>query len=352
MKIQKMEAGKNSEGKVIHNYTCSNSNGVEIRVSEYGAILLGVTAPDRKGRIDELTLGFPAIEDYFQRHPYFGATVGRFCNRIGSASFTLNGKEYRLAENDGRNHLHGGATGFDRRMWDASVREDSDSITVHMHYLSPDGEEGYPGTLDVQCLYTLNENNEIIIDYEAVTDSPTHLNLTNHAYWNLAGTSGNDILDHELLLNADYYLETDSELIPTGRILPVAASPRDFRAKRKIMDRTADELPADMSGKPGYDHCFVIRREAYGSLVRAAEVEDPASGRLMQVETTQPAIQLYTGNSLDGSAACNGFTRHSALCLETQHYPDTPNHDGFPATLLNPDERFKQKTIYRLSTRG
>jgi len=347
-----MEAGKTREGKVIQGYVCSNNNGLEIRVSEYGAILLGVKAPDRKGRIEEITLGFPSIEDYFRRHPYFGATVGRFCNRIGGAAFTLNGKEYRLAENDGRNHLHGGIEGFDRRLWKSSIREDSDAITIHLQYMSPDGEEGYPGSLEVHCLYTLNENNEIIIDYEAVTDAATHLNLTNHAYWNLSGNPEKEILDHELLISADYYLETDPELIPTGKILPVAASPRDFRGKRKIMDGSSDKPPLDMSGKPGYDHCFVIRREAYGSLVRAAEVEDPGSGRTMQVDTTQPAIQLYTGNSLDGSEDCNGYERHSALCLETQHYPDTPNHDDFPSTLLTPDEKFRQKTIYRLGIRG
>jgi len=348
MKIEKIEIGRSKKGHVIHSFTCRNSIGLEIMVSDYGAILLGVVAPDSAGNREEITLGFDSIEGYFQRHPYFGATVGRVCNRIGNSSFTLDGKEYRLAENDGRNHLHGGIVGFDRKIWNSSTQETSDSATIDFRYLSPDGEEGYPGNLDVLCSYSLNENNEIVMEYEATTDAPTPINLTNHAYWNLGGAGSGDVLDHELLINADFYLETDRELIPTGKTLPVAGTARDFREKRTIIDPNNPDIPMDMGGKPGFDHCFIIRKERAGSMVRAAEVSDPASGRTIQVETTQPAIQLYTGNSLDGSPAGNSFKQHSGLCLETQHFSDSPNHPEFPSTILEPGEKFCQKTIYRI----
>jgi aldose 1-epimerase len=348
MKIQASELGKSKEGKTISCFTLRNGNGLEIRVTDYGAILLGVIAPDAAGNFKEITLNFDSIEGYFQRHPYFGATVGRFCNRIGKAAFTLDGSVYNLVENDGRNHLHGGVVGFDRRMWSPSTIESTDSAKVDFRYLSPAGEEGYPGNLEVLCSYALNENNEIVMEYEAVTDAPTPINLTNHAYWNLGGAGSGNVLNHELQINADLYLETDRELIPTGKLLPVAGSPRDFREKRKIADGKDFVLPLDMSGKPGYDHCFVIRKEKAGLLVRAAEISDPVSGRLIQVDTTQPAIQLYTGNSLDGSVSCNGFKQHAGFCLETQHYPDSPNHPEFPSTILVPGEKFRHKTVYRI----
>ena len=349
MKIQATELGKSKEGTTINCFTLRNGNGLEIKVADFGAILLGVIAPDADGNLEEITLNFNSIEGYFQRHPYFGATVGRFCNRIGKAAFTLDGRVYNLAENNGKNHLHGGIVGFDQRMWAPSTIESPDSASVDLRYLSPDGEEGYPGNLEVLCSYVLNENNELVIEYEAVTDAPTPINLTNHAYWNLGGAGSGDVLGHELQINADLYLETDSELIPTGKFLPVAGSPRDFREKRKIADTNLGGMPLDMSGKPGYDHCFVIRKEKAGLLVRAAEISDPVSGRSIQVETTQPAIQLYTGNSLDGSSSCNGFKRHAGFCLETQHYPDSPNHPEFPTTILKPGEKFRQKTVYRIA---
>lgn len=347
MKIRQREAGSDPEGRPVHLLTCSNRNGLEVRITDYGAILLGVRIPDSTGNLKEITLGFAELEEYFQRHPYFGATVGRFCNRIGDASFDLDQRQYRLAANDGRNHLHGGINGFDRKVWRYSIREMEGSASLELNYVSPDGEEGYPGNLEVLCSYTLNENNELIIDYQAITDAPTHLNLTNHAYWNLRGAGSGKILDHLIQVNADYYLETDRELIPTGGILPVAETSCDFREKRKIISGDESPLPTDRSGKPGYDHCFIIRKDKAGSLVRAAEVSDPQSGITMQVDTTQPAIQFYTGNSLDGSPACNGYERHSAFCLETQHYPDSPHHPDFPSTILRPGEQFKQKTIYR-----
>ncbi len=347
MKMKMTESGKTGAGQTVHRYTLSNRQGLEVGITDYGAILLSVIAPDSEGNREEITLGFETIEGYFQRHPYFGATVGRFCNRISKASFNLDGNHYQLAENDGRNHLHGGVVGFDRRVWRPATRESSGSVTIDLRYLSPGGEEGYPGNLDVLCSYTLNENNELIIDYEAVADAATPINLTNHAYWNLGGAESGTVLDHELLINADFYLETDAELIPTGRIMPVVGTPCDFREKRIIVERNSPEVPCDMSGKPGFDHCFVIRKETLGALVRAAEVTDPNSGRTMQVDTTQPAVQLYTGNSLDGSAACNGFRQHAGFCLETQHYPDSPNHQDFPSTVLRPGEQFRQKTIYR-----
>ena len=351
MKTETVKIGKTPEGQPVQGITCSGENGLQVRLSDYGALLLGVKSPDSKGKCEEITLGFDSIEGYFQRHPYFGATVGRFCNRIGKASFSIGGKEYRLAENDGRNHLHGGVTGFDRRMWKTAVRENDDAVTVEFRYLSPDGEEGYPGNLEVLSSYTITDENEIIIEYEAATDAPTPLNLTNHAYWNLGGAGSGDILDHELRIHADYYLETDTELIPTGNILPVTDTPRDFRQGKVIIDKNNPDKPLDMGGKTGFDHCFVIRKEKPGSLVRAAEISDPESGRIMEVETTQPAIQLYTGNSLDGSPAGNGYAQHAGFCLETQHYPDSPNHPEFPSTILRPGEKFSQKTIYRLLAR-
>jgi len=347
MRFQISAAGTTREGKPLSCFTLSNSNGLEARLTDYGAILLGIIAPDSRGIREEITLGFDSVEEYFQRHPYFGATVGRFCNRIAGAAFSLDDREYRLVENDGRNHLHGGIIGFDRKLWNASTRETADSVTLDLRCLSPDGEEVYPGNLEVLCAYTLNENNELIIEYEALTDAPTPINLTNHAYFNLGGARSGIILEHELQINGDFYLETDRELIPTGRILPVAGTSLDFREKRRIVDLAKEPMPLDRAGKAGFDHCFVVRRENAGSLVRAAEVTDPASGRTMQVDTTQPGIQLYTGNSLDGGPSGNGFRQHQGFCLETQHYPDSPHHPQFPSTILRPDEKFRQKTIYR-----
>lgn len=346
MSISKTEYGKLANGQTAHLFTCVNKNGYRMQLTDFGAIVVTFETPDRDGKLANINLGFPKLEGYFQRHPYFGATVGRFCNRIAKGQFELDGKTYKLATNNGPNHLHGGVEGFDRFLWNATEISTDKEVGVRFHRVSKDGEEGYPGNLSVTVTYTLNNDNELKIEFQASTDKATPVNLTNHNYWNLSGAGSGDILQHELTLAADHYLAVDGTLIPTGELTPVAGTPLDFNKPTAIGARITQ-----VGGDPtGYDHCFVVRGKP-GELRLAAQVTDPASGRRMEVLTTQPGIQFYTGNFLDGGPGGNGNGKHGAFCLETQHYPDSPNKPQFPSTILKPGQEFHQVTVHRFSAK-
>ncbi|MEA3212644.1 MAG: aldose 1-epimerase [Chthoniobacter sp.] len=334
------------EGSAAEVFTLTNSPGLRARVLTWGATLIEMSVPDRAGKFADVTLGFDELERYAQPHPFFGSIAGRYANRIAKARFALDGRTYSLAANNGSNHLHGGQRGFDKRIWKAEPRSASE---VRFSYASADGEEGYPGTLATAVTYTLTEQNELRIAYEATTDRPTVVNLTNHTYWNLAGRG--DILAHELQLHASRVTVVDSDLIPTGELRAVAGTALDF-SKPKPVGRDLAELKGE--GKPGgYDHNFVIDATKPGEPVLAAELHDPASGRTMRVMTTEPAVQLYTANGLNNVAGKGGATYgpHAGLCLETQHFPDSPNHPDFPSTVLRPGETLRSLTAYAFSTR-
>lgn len=344
MSIEQSEYGKLSDGQQVKLFTCTNKNGYRLLLTDYGAIVVSMETPDRHGKLANITLGFPNLAGYEQRHPYFGATVGRFCNRIAKGQFTLDGKTYSLATNNGPNSLHGGIKGFDKQIWKSTPLANDEGVGVRFERVSPDGEEGYPGNLTVTATYTLTNSNELKIEFTASTDAATPINLTNHNYWNLSGAGSGDILKHELMLAADHYLAVDSTLIPTGELVPVAGTPLDFTKPTAIGARITQ-----VGGDPtGYDHCYVVR-SPQDTLRLAARVVDPASGRRMEIHTTQPGIQFYTGNFLDGSESSGGFTKHGAFCLETQHYPDAPNHADFPSAILRPGQKFHQLTVHKFS---
>ena len=342
MELHRQPYGTTKEGTEVDIFTLKNSRDLTVRAITYGCIISSVLAPDRKGNTGELTLGFDTLEGYLGRHPYFGALVGRFANRIAAGRFELEGKQYTLACNEkGRNHLHGGKVGFDKRVWKAEELREKDAVGVRFSYTSPDGEEGYPGELEVAVTYSLNEANELILDYRAETTRATPINLTNHTYWNLSGPGSGTIYDHLLSLNCSHYLPVNEQLISTGEVLPVEGTPLDF-LKEKAIGRDIDRLPI------GYDHCFVADREGEG-LASIARVMDPASGRGFELATTKPAVQFYTGNFLDGIPGAGGkvFNKHTALCLETEYYPDAVNHPEFPSAILHPGETYAHTTVHR-----
>ena len=352
MSVTKAPYGKLPDGTAIDEYTLANSHGLKVKIITYGAITTAVETPDRNGKIENITLHRDSLADYLETKdgkattPYFGATIGRYGNRIAKACFTLDGKQYKLAANNGPNALHGGIKGFDKVVWKAEPVQSPGVAGVAFTYTSPDGEEGYPGTLKAKVTYSLTDKDELKIDYEATTDKPTVLNLTNHNYWNLAGAGNGDILKHELTLNADRYLPVDGTLIPVGRLDAVEGTPFDF-TKQKAIGK--DMVPFDpVKEDGGYDHCYVLSRTGEG-LSLAARVVEPTSGRAMEIYTTQPAIQFYVGNFLDGTIHAGGkaYNRHAALCLETQHYPDSPNQKDFPTTVLRPGEVYKQTTVHK-----
>lgn len=344
MSITKTEFGKTEDGTSVDLYTCVNEGGLVMKLTNYGALVVSLETPDRQGKLANINLGFANLQGYLARHPYFGATVGRYCNRIAGGKFKLGGQTYTLATNNGPNHLHGGLVGFDKRVWRAEPLQEPDGVGVTFHYRSPDGEEGYPGNVDVTAIYRLTNNNELQVIFEATSDRPTPVNLTNHNYWNLAGAGQGTILDHELSIAADHYLTVDETLIPTGDLAAVAMTPLDFVKPHKIGERIGM-----LSGTPGgYDHCFVLRRSGPG-LQPAARVKDPASGRVMEILTTQPGIQFYTGNFLDGKESSGGYPQHGGFCLETQHYPDSPNHPEFPSTIVKPGDSYRHETVHRFS---
>jgi len=346
MSIKKSVYGKMADGRVVHLFKLENKNGVKVEIIEYGGIITKLFAPDKDGKFADIVLGYETLEEYIKNSPYFGAIVGRYANRISKGEFFINGKKYKLSVNDGKNHLHGGIKGFDKVLWKGKEVKRDDGIGVELNYLSKDGEEGYPGNLNVKVIYFLNNKNELIVSYEATTDKPTPLNLSNHSYFNLKEAGEGDILNHILTINADYYTEVNNELIPTGRLLPVANTPFDFRTPHKIGERIGKV-------KGGYDHNFVLNKKNK-ELSFAVRLEEPSSGRILEIYTTQPGLQFYSGNFLDGSITGKygkRYFKHYALCLETQHFPDSPNHKNFPNTILNPGERYFQKTIYRFKVK-
>lgn len=327
------------KGTEVFLYEMTNVYGHRVCMTNFGAILVSVEVPDRDGKLENVNLGYSDLAGYLERHPYLGSTVGRFCNRIAAGKFELDGKTYTLAINNGPNHLHGGIEGFDRHIWEVEQLESEHGCGLRMTTVSPDGEEGYPGKLNVVSEYTWNNSSELSYTFRATTDAPTVLNLTNHAYWNLAGVGKGDIRDHELKLNCANSLAVDEDLIPTGKVLPTAGSSLDFADFRRLGERL-DEFV----GTKGYDHCYVVDGEPGNEPRLAGTARDTVSGRVMEVLTTQPGMQLYTGNHLDGD-----FAPYTGFCLETQHFPDAPNKPEFPTTRLDPGQEFVQKTIHRFS---
>jgi aldose 1-epimerase len=348
--VQKQSFGEH-DGRPVNLYTLTNSHGLELKTMNYGGIIVSLRVPDRKGQLADIVLGHETLEGYTPNPPYLGAIVGRYANRVANGTFLLDGKKYTLPKNDGPNTLHGGIKGFDKVVWDA---EPKGKQGVSYTYLSKDGEEGFPGNLKVKVTYTLNDDNEVVIDYEATTDAPTVLNLSQHSYFNLAGEGSGDILNQEMQINASRFTPVDSTLIPTGELRPVKGTPMDFTTSTKIGSRIDDNYDQLVLGK-GYDHNFVIDRKGSDKgLALAARAYDPGSGRVLEVSTTQPAVQFYTGNFLDGTVTGKQghvYKRRNAFCLETQHYPDSPNHPDFPTTTLKPGETFHTKTVFKFSTR-
>jgi aldose 1-epimerase len=349
--LKKESFGKTADGQEVELYTLSNANGVETEIATYGGIVVSIKVPDRNGKIDDVALGFDTLDGYLKGHPFFGALVGRYSNRIGKAKFALNGKEYKLAVNNGENTLHGGTKGFDKVVWKARPVTVKDGVALELSYLSKDGEEGYPGNLSVKVVYTLTNNNELKIDYSATTDQDTVVNLTNHSYFNLAGQGNGDILGHQIQINADRFTPVDSGLIPTGELRSVKSTPFDFTQLTAIGARVNQDDEQLKLGK-GYDHNFVINGKA-GTLRLAAKVVEPATGRVMEVLTTEPGVQLYIGNFLDGSLKGKEGKVYGArygFCLETQHFPDSPNKPDFPSTVLKKGGRYQTTTVYKFST--
>jgi aldose 1-epimerase len=348
--IAKKQFGTLPDGRDVELYVLTNHNGMRASITTYGGIVTSLTAPDRNGRFADVVLGFDDLDGYLVGHPYFGAIVGRYGNRIAKGRFTLDDQDYVLARNNGENHLHGGVAGFDKALWRAAPHFHPDGPRLSLTYVSADGEEGYPGRLDVTVDYTLTHENELRIDYRATTDKPTHINLTNHSYFNLIGPGVGDISSHELLINADHFTPVDNGLIPTGEIRSVAGTPMDFREPTAIGNRI-DGDDEQLRFGSGYDHNWVLNQDDT-ALSHAARVYEPTSGRAMEVLTRESGVQFYTANFLDGSISGKGGTvygRRCALCLETQHFPDSPNRPEFPTTVLRPGEVYESTTIYRFS---
>ena len=346
--------GKTKEGTPVEIYTLRNARGCEARISNYGGIVVSLTVPDRNGKLDDVLLGFDTLPEYEANSPYFGALIGRYGNRIARGKFTLDGKDYTLAINDPPNTLHGGKVGFDKRVWQATEGSSSEGPTLTLRYTSKDGEEGYPGTLKVTAVYTLNNDNALTVDFTATTDAPTVLNLTNHAYFDLRGAaSTGDILGHEVTLKASKYLPVDATSIPLGEQRPVAGTPFDFTKPMAIGSRIDDPDPQLHLGPGGYDHCYVLdgyteKREPF----LAAHVYEPTSGRVLELWTSEPGVQFYTGNFLKGAFAGKGgkvYGKRSAFCLEPQHFPDSPNQPGFPSVVLRPGQTYHNTFSYRFS---
>jgi aldose 1-epimerase len=342
MSIGKESFGKTKDGKEVFLYTLVNGNNSTVKIASYGGIVTSLLVPDKSGRMDDIVLGFDTLDRYLAGHPYFGALIGRYGNRIARARFPLNGKEYVLAANDGRNHLHGGIIGFDKVVWNASEMQNGDGVGLQLTYLSKDGEEGYPGNLDCTVTYSFNDKNELSIEYSATTDRPTVVNLTHHGYFNLKGAGNGDILDHELMIPAGKFAVPDPELIPTGELRAVAGSALDFTQPRIIGSRIQE-----VAG--GYDHNYILADKPR-ALSPAASVTAPENGRRMEVFTTEPGIQFYCGSHMDGTIRGKGgkiYPKYAGLCLEAQHFPDSPNQPSFPSTVLNAGETYRQQTIYK-----
>lgn len=345
------EFGKMPTGETAQLFTLKNKNGIEASITNYGGILVTLKTLDGKGLLADVALGFDTLERYLQPHPYFGAIIGRYGNRIGKARFTLDGVTYTLAKNNGENSLHGGNEGFDKKLWKARTESGEQGQTLILEYTSPDGEEGYPGTLRAEVRYTLADDDSLRIDYRATTDKKTVVNLTNHTYFNLAGQGQGDILNHEIEIRASRFTPVDAGLIPTGELRSVEGTPFDFRKPRRIGERIdANDEQIRLGG--GYDHNFVLDREGEG-LSMAARVVEPSTGRGLEVWTTEPGMQFYTGNFLDGTITGKGgkvYPRRSGFCLETQHFPDSPNQPAFPSTVLEPGQEYRSATVWKFVT--
>lgn len=341
-----------SDGKSIDIYSIRNSKAVEVRITTYGGTVVSLKVPDKSGNLDDVVLGYDSLGEYQSAKGYLGALIGRYGNRIGKGTFSLDRKEYKLAVNNGANHLHGGLKGFDKVVWTANPSMQADGPHLELTYLSRDGEEGYPGNLNVKVEYILTNSNELKIVYSATTDKPTIVNLTNHSYFNLAGAGKGSILDHQLALNADRFTPTDNGSIPTGELRTVKGTPFDFTKSTAIGARI-DQDNEQLKFGNGYDHNFVLVKNG-DELSLGATVYEPTTGRLMEVFTTEPGVQFYTGNFLDGSTKGKGgrtYPRRSGFCLETQHFPDSPNKPKFPSVVLRPGETYSQTTIYKFSVR-
>lgn len=356
MNLDRSDFGKLPTGEKVTLFTLTNSRGHSIQMIDYGAILVSINVPDQSGELKNVTAGFQKLDGYLNRHPYFGATVGRYANRIAKGKFTIGESVYSLATNNGANHLHGGVIGFDKLMWTVEEVRGAASIGLKFQLTSPDGQEGYPGTLKTTALYTWDNNDQLTIQFTAETDKATHVNLTSHMYLNLAGLAtrtevtpatspaSSKITDHVLTLNCDQYIPIDDTSIPIGHLESVDGTPFDFRKSYKIGDRI-DQV----SATSGYDHCFVVNGKA-GELRDCAKAVDPKSGRAFELKTTQPGVQLYTGNFLQGTESGAFLKQHEAFCLETQHFPDSPNQKSFPSTLLLPGQSFQETTTIRFFT--
>jgi aldose 1-epimerase len=347
MKIQEELFGRTPNGQEVIIYTLTNSNKFRARIIDYGAILVSLEVPDCNGKIADITLGFDDLDSYIKRNPLFGAVVGRYANRIANARFTLDGVEYKLTANAGKNHIHGGREKrFDKVTWKGNQFQTDKEVGVRFTYLSKDGDEGFPGNLNCTVTYTLTSNNELKINYEATTDKPTIVNLTNHSYFNLAGAGNGDVLGHNIMINADRFTPADNALIPTGEIRSVKGTPLDF-----IQTKTIGSRIDQLTQTRGYDHNYVLN-SSNGSLAPAARVYEPDSGRVMEVYTTEPGMQFYTANGMRGIKGKNGkiYQRHYGFCLETQHFPDSPNKPNFPSVILRPGQTYNTQTVFKFST--
>jgi aldose 1-epimerase len=347
-KITRQPFGLTKDGKSVELFTLRNKNGMEARITNYGGIVVSLTAPDRSGKMADVVLGYDSLSQYIADNPYFGALIGRYGNRIGDAHFTLNGVEYKLPANDGKNCLHGGVKGFDKVVWKAEEVPSKDGAALHLNYASADGEEGFPGALMVDIIYTLTDANELKIDYAAVSDKPTVVNLTHHSYFNLAGAGNGTILDHILRIDADQITAVDSTLIPTGELRPVEGTPMDFRTPTRIGERINADYEQLKKGL-GYDHNWVLNKTT-NALTVVASVEEPTTGRVMDVLTTEPGLQFYSGNFLTGKNIGKNnhpYIYRSGFCLESQHYPDSPNKPEFPSTMLEAGKKYSTTTVYK-----
>src|SRR5215203_855852 len=348
----KQSFGKTTDGQAVDRYTLKNAHGMEADIITRGAVVTRLLVPGRSGAPGDVVLGFDTLEGYLKENPYFGAIVGRYGNRIARGRFTLDGKTYSLATNNGPNALHGGLKGFDKVVWAAQQFQNDSGVGVVLTHTSPDGDEGYPGTLKAKVTYTLTDHDELAIDYEATTDKATPVNLTNHTYWNLAGDGTRDVLGHVLTLESSAIVPVDSTLIPTGKLMPVEGTPFDFRKPTAIGARIEDAHQQIRFGK-GYDHTFVLDGARQAGLAHAAHVAEPTTGRTLDIYTTEPGVQVYSGNFLDGSFAGKRgrtYARRFGLALETHHYPDSPNQPSFPAVILRPGETYRTRTVLRFGT--
>jgi aldose 1-epimerase len=355
--IEKQLYGVTADGIDVYEYTLTNTRDMEVKIITFGGIITSIKVPDRRHKFENVALGFDNLQDYETKNPYFGCITGRYANRIDEGMFTLDGVTYQLDINNPPNHLHGGFKGFDKQVWEVTQEiDEGDQVGIELHYLSPDGDQNYPGNLDVFVTYTLTDRNEIRMDYKATTDAPTIVNLTNHTYWNLAGEGEGAVYDHVLKLNADHYTPVDETLIPTGEIAPVEGTPLDFRRSKPLNDGIRSDHPQIVIGR-GFDHNWVLNRPSFEdkSMILAAQLWEPESGRFLEIFTTEPGIQFYSGNFLDGTlygTSHRAYRQGDGLALETQHFPDSPNHANFPSTVLLPGDTYETTTVFRLAVRS